>query len=169
MLLLILVKYESSEDSLKTNGITIKTGADIEMKPEMDRIFTAQSNQLMLFQFPDSLPGRLPEEEEENNDMKEEQSPLYSKSKTPKLCSLDHLDEGLIGKLVRHRSGKIKLMLGDSVFDIEAGLSSDFQQNAVTINTNVQQRSANMYSLGEVKAKFNVTPDWNWLFSKMTN
>jgi DNA-directed RNA polymerase III subunit RPC4 len=91
-----------------------------------------------------------------------------SKPQEPNLCSLEHLDEGLVGKLVRYKSGKTKLVLGDTVYDVDLGLASDFQQHAVTINSNASERSASMYSLGPINAKFNVSPDWIHLFHKMT-
>lgn len=116
----------------------------------------------MMFQLPDTLPGRV------SDDSHPSTSDDNSESKDPKLCSLENLDEGRIGKLVRYKSGKTKLVLGDIVYDVDMGLTSDFQQHAVTINSNTAQRSANMYSLGPINAKYNVTPDWIHLFHKMT-
>jgi DNA-directed RNA polymerase III subunit RPC4 len=112
----------------------------------------------MLLQLPDTLPGRTPDVD----------GPSTSSATTQNLCSLEHLDEGLVGKLVRYRSGKVKLVLGDIVYDMDAGLTSNFQQHAVTINANSAERSASVNSLGPINAKFNVTPDWIHLFHKMT-
>ena len=109
---------------------------------------------------PDTLPGRAPDAMDTQDSA--------STSTAPNLCSLEHLEEGLIGKLVRYKSGKTKLVLGDTVYDVDVGLTSDFQQNAVTINANAAERSASMYSLGPINAKYNVTPDWIHLFHKMT-
>lgn len=118
----------------------------------------------MMFQLPDTLPGRISEDSKPSTS----NDPDQSESKGPKLCSLENLDEGRIGKLVRYKSGKTKLVLGDIVYDVDLGLTSDFQQHAVTINSNTTQRSANMYSLGPINAKYNVVPDWCHLFHKMT-
>lgn len=167
-----LVKSEPNDSPQLPNGMTIKLEPETEHKTEEfqenDGFFHGKLNQLMLFQLPDSLPGRVPEADEAK-EATDELTTLSIKSKAPKLCSMEHLDEGLIGKLVRYKSGKTKLLLGDSVYDVESGLSSDFQQHAITINTNKEQRSANMYSLGEIQSKFNITPDWFWLFEKMKN
>lgn len=139
------------------NGTTIKTESGVEVKSEafhrFDKLFDASQSDYMLFQLPDTLPGRAPEAMEPT---------------AQNLCSLEHLDEGLVGKLVRYKSGKTKLVLGDMVYDVDLGLTSDFQQHAVTINANTSERSANVYSLGQINAKFNVTPDWIHLFHKMT-
>lgn len=128
----------------------------------MDQLFEATPNEFMLFQLPDTLPGRAPDA------VDSQESTSSSKPKGPNLCSLEHLEEGLVGKLVRYKSGKTKLVLGDAYFDVDLGLTSDFQQNAVTINANTTERSANVHSLGPINAKYNVSPDWIHLFHKMT-
>lgn len=128
----------------------------------MDKLFDTSPNEFMLFQMPDTLPGRAPDAENgASTSTAKPQAP-------PPLCSLEHLEEGLVGKLVRYKSGRTKLVLGETVYDVDLGLTSEFQQNAVTINANPSERSANIYSLGSINAKYNVTPDWVHLFHKMT-
>lgn len=156
-----------SPDSSQINGTTaIKVEPGLEVKSEafhrMDKLFEATQNDFMLFQLPDTLPGRAPDV------VDSEPSTSTSKPPPPNLCSLEHLEEGLVGRLVRYKSGKTKLVLGDTYFDVDLGLTSDFHQNAVTINANTTERSANVYSLGQINAKYNVTPDWIHLFHKMT-
>lgn len=132
----------------------------------MDQLFEATTqSEFMMFQLPDTLPGRISEDSQPSTSAND---PDQSEPKGSKLCSLENLDEGRIGKLVRYKSGKTKLVLGDIVYDVDLGLTSDFQQHAVTINSNTTQRSANLYSLGPINAKYNVTPDWIHLFHKMT-
>lgn len=125
---------------------------------------------------PDALPGREPEQE----DIKQEHSPkdssstlvassssLSSASKSnSNLCTLNHLREGRIGKLVRHASGRTRLVIGDISYDVTEGLSSDFTQHAATIYANRIERSANIINLGQIKSKFNVAPDWNELLER---
>jgi RNA polymerase III RPC4 len=156
---------DSPENSL-INGMAIKMEPGIDVKSEefhrFDKLFEANPNEFILFQMPDTLPGRAPDAV----DTPQEES--SSKSETPNLCSLEHLEEGLIGKLVRYKSGKTKLVLGDTYYDVDLGLTSDFQQHAVTINANTTERSASLYSLGQINSKYNVSPDWIHLFHKMT-
>lgn len=79
---------------------------------------------LMMFQFPDTLPGKMIENEEEK-DAKPESSvtELHTKPKVSDFFSLHNLNEGLIGKLIRYRSGKMKFFLGESVkYDIDCGI-----------------------------------------------
>jgi len=159
------------------NGVTIKAEPG-EVKTEachkMDEAFSGPSTDFMLFQLPDTLPGRAPDpgdpgDPPEGQSLAAAASETTTASKAPNnFCNLEHFEEGLIGKLVRYRSGKTKLELGDMTYDVDTGLTPDFQQHAVSISSNREQRSASMFSLGQVNAKFNVTPDWQHLFHKMT-
>lgn len=168
-----------STESPDFNGITIKTEPGIQPKSEaflrMDKLFNASPADFFMFQMPDALPGREPEPA----DIKPEQSkepqtstPVAasssSSSTTSKsiLCTLNHLREGRIGKLVRHASGRTRLVIGDISYDVTEGLTSDFTQHAATIYSNRTERSANIINLGEIKSKFNVTPDWNELLER---
>jgi hypothetical protein len=164
--LFLFVAISDSPDNSQINGMTVKSEPGVEVKSEafhrMDKLFDATPNEFMMFQMPDTLPGRAPEA------MDAAPSTSSSKSQEPNLCSLEHLEEGLVGKLVRYKSGKTKLVLGDTVYDVDSGLTSDFQQHAVTIDANTNERSANLYSLGPINTKYNVSPDWIHLFHKMT-
>lgn len=155
---------DSPENSLLNGAIKMELGCDVKSEAfhRIDKLFDASPNEFMLFQLPDTLPGRAPEP------METDQAACISKQVNPNLCSLEHLEEGLIGKLVRHKSGKTKLVLGDTVYDVDLGLTSEFTQHAVTINANSTERSASVNSLGQINAKYNVTPDWIHLFHKMT-
>jgi DNA-directed RNA polymerase III subunit RPC4 len=120
-------------------------------------------SELMIFQLPDSLPGRLTEKDDDDSATSEP----AQKSAKSNLCSLESIDEGLIGKIVRYKSGKTKLILGESIYNVQRGLSSDFNQNVISYDTNEEQRSGTFYNLGPIEAKFTVSPDWNWLFQKL--
>ncbi|XP_070501917.1 DNA-directed RNA polymerase III subunit RPC4 [Chironomus tepperi] len=161
------VKNECIDEA---NGIpSVKVEPGLELKSEfyhrMDRLFRPESNEVVLFQLPDTLPQKLPDEEEGVSQSTEDEASIAKP--VQKLSSLEHFSEGLIGKLVRYRSGKTKLMIGDYMYDVETAISTGFQQNVVSISSNPQERSANMYSIGEIHAKYNVIPDWNWLFDKL--
>lgn len=39
-----------------------------------------------------------------------------------------HLQEGPVGKILRYKSGKTKLVLGEARYDIEIGLNTGFLQ-----------------------------------------
>lgn len=115
---------------------------------------------------PDALPGREPEPADVKPDIASTSSTAGATKSTSNLCTLNHLREGRIGRLVRHASGRTRLIIGDISYDIAAGLTSDFAQHAATIYANKTERSANIYNLGEIKLKYNVTPDWNELLER---
>ena len=71
--------------------------------------------------------------------------------------------EGQIGKLVRYKSGKLKLVLGEAQFDVTMGIETGFLQDLMSISTNREERSGNMINLGPIQAKLTATPDWEYL------
>lgn len=168
-----LVKNEGADD---INSHSSPNGSpEIKIEPgmrrpkteyfhRMDKLFHPDANQVVLFQMPDTLPQKLPEEDIIN---REHVKGKHAKARPFKLSSLEHFNEGLIGKLIRYRSGKTKLMIGDYMYDVDTAIPTEFRQNAVSISSNPQQRSANMYSLGEIHAKYHIIPDWNWFFDRI--
>lgn len=161
-------EYIDQENMNGTSSVKIEPGYEIksEYYHRMDRLFRPQDNEVALFQLPDTLPQKLPDVEEGIRDNIDDDGSRVKLG--PQLSSLEHFNEGLIGKLVRYKSGKTKLMIGDYVYDVETAITTGFQQNVVSISANPQQRSANMYSIGEINLKYNVIPDWNWLLDKLT-
>jgi DNA-directed RNA polymerase III subunit RPC4 len=98
---------------------------------------------------------------------------------------MQNLQEGNVGKIVRYKSGRTKLILGDAKYDLDLGLNSGFLQvslvkfpahsivhiitifqEIVSVNANREERSGNMVNLGQIEAKINVIPDWEYLFHK---
>lgn len=79
------------------------------------------------------------------------------------------LDEGRVGRLIRYKSGRIKLILGESKFDIGTGIDPGHLQEIVSINTNSAERSGNMINLGQVNAKFSAIPDWEFILHNQSN
>lgn len=43
-------------------------------------------------------------------------------------CTIRNFEEGLVGKIVRYKSGKTKLVLGEARYDMDLGLNSGFIQ-----------------------------------------
>lgn len=73
-----------------------------------------------------------------------------------KVCSLEELPAGCLGKLLVYKSGVVKLKMGDILFDVSPGIGSSFAQEIMTVNTKEKQ----CCSLGEPNNKWAiVTPD----------
>lgn len=122
--------------------------------------------QLFMMQLPDSLPCEDPEESPENpppSTSKETQPPAQPTEPVEKKNPLKEMVEGQIGKLVRYKSGKLKLILGEAHFDVNMGIETGFLQDLMSISTNREERSGNMINLGPIQAKLTATPDWEYL------
>ncbi|XP_047987257.1 DNA-directed RNA polymerase III subunit RPC4 isoform X2 [Leguminivora glycinivorella] len=122
---------------------------------------------LILLQLPDSLPGRgsgggEPEPSTSGSgDNKEEVTPTDGR------CRMSDLEEGRVGKLRVHASGRVTLALGDTIFEVSTGTKAAFYQEAVSVATDDSSRSANLISLGPLLHKLNLTPDWEAMFQDM--
>lgn len=79
---------------------------------------------------------------------------------------MSQMEEGQIGRIVRYRSGKTKLILGETQYDIDLGIDPGVLQEVVSITTNSKERSGNIYSLGNIGAKLSAIPDWEFILDK---
>lgn len=125
--------------------------------------------QLLFFQFPTSLP--LPQaesvaeadmdtsEDVQTYDSQSEENYKKRRHESIHGCKLKDLPGGLMGKILVYKSGKVKMKLGDALFDVSAGLNCTFAQEAAAINTNKKH----CCSLGEVNKRAIVTPDIEYL------
>lgn len=80
---------------------------------------------------------------------------------------MSNLEEGQIGRLVRYRSGKTKLLLGDSKFDIDLGIDPNLLQEVVSTQLNKSERGGNVINLGQVNAKLIAVPDWEFILNNI--
>ncbi|EDV51889.1 DNA-directed RNA polymerase III subunit RPC4 [Drosophila erecta] len=143
----------------------------------------SSESQIFLMQLPDVLPCVGDDSEEpippkgdhQATGEAEPASPAAKCSNGPKGSILRQLEEGQIGKILRYKSGRVKLQLGDTRFDLDMGLDPGFLQELMSVTANREQRSGNMINLGPIQAKLKATPDWVHLFqqqeaaSKRTN
>ncbi|KAI4964804.1 hypothetical protein ZWY2020_059520 [Hordeum vulgare] len=76
--------------------------------------------------------------------------------------NLNDLPGGYMGKMLVYKSGKVKMKLGDAMFDVSPGTESGMLQHAVVMNT----RRKHCCQLGEIeKQHVVVTPDVDSLLS----
>lgn len=121
-------------------------------------------NMLFIFQLPDALPGHGTESEPA--DSAESQDPNQTQEN---LCTMHNLEEGKIGRLVRYRSGKMKLLLGDSKFDIDLGIDPNLLQEVVSTQINKSERSGQVINLGQISAKLSAVPDWEFMLNNIAD
>lgn len=138
----------------------------------IEELLDSRQSQIFLMQLPDTLPC-----EEDGTDSPEKLAPGEPKEQpgdsslsTPATksssSSLKNMEEGQVGKLIRYKSGKIKLLLGESYFDLNMGMETGFLQDLMSINTNREERSGNMINLGAIQAKLTATPDWEFMLKQ---
>ncbi|VFQ69535.1 unnamed protein product [Cuscuta campestris] len=52
-----------------------------------------------------------------------------------RLCKLDELGEGFLGKMIVYKTGAVKMRLGESLYDVSPGMDCVFAQGVVAVNT----------------------------------
>lgn len=115
-------------------------------------------------QLPDALPGHGTEPEPADSAEAQDSSHLQDT-----LCTMRNLEEGQIGRLVRYRSGKTKLLLGNSKFDIDLGIDPNLLQEVVSTQINKSERCGNVINLGQINAKLSAVPDWEFILNNITD
>nr|XP_026500247.1 DNA-directed RNA polymerase III subunit RPC4 isoform X2 [Vanessa tameamea] len=125
---------------------------------------------LILLQLSDTLPGRGGGGDDEPRRKHDQPSTSGEDADKPvdNRCRLTDLEEGKIGKLRVHRSGRVSLLLGDTVFEVCSGTKASFYQEVVSTAVDEASRSANLVSLGALQHKLNITPHWQTMFDNMS-
>ncbi|WJX19278.1 hypothetical protein P8452_08991 [Trifolium repens] len=72
-----------------------------------------------------------------------------------KLVRLNELPAGFIGKMLVYKSGKVKLKLGDTLYDVSSGMNCIFSQELVAMNA----AEKHCCTIGEISKLATVTPD----------
>uniref|UniRef100_A0A182Q487 DNA-directed RNA polymerase III subunit RPC4 n=1 Tax=Anopheles farauti TaxID=69004 RepID=A0A182Q487_9DIPT len=166
------VKLENVDYKIKPPEV--KTESLVEMKQDpfctVDNIMSeTQPNKIFLLQLPDALPGKCDTDDQHaTNGSDSKSETVMNGEEGPKYCTVRDLAEGCIGKIIRYRSGKVKLMLGEILFDISLGMDTGFLQELVSINTNQAERSGNIINISTINTKLNASPDWEYLFKNST-
>lgn len=137
----------------------------------MDRSDTPQ---LLFFQLPSSLP--LPNQaqsvEQPNTGSEENAEPASinsmltcEKTRPSSLTGskVKDLPGGFMGKILVYKSGKVKMKIGDALFDVSPGANCKFAQEVTAINTRENQCCA----LGEISKRAVVTPDVEYLLDSI--
>ncbi|ORY37082.1 hypothetical protein BCR33DRAFT_789941 [Rhizoclosmatium globosum] len=117
-----------------------------------DEFVQAEQKQLFFFQ----LPKKLPHFEGLEHSLLGTNEPDANGD-----LDMTSKSEGLIGKILVHRSGKMKLVLGNISMDVDVVPYSDCIQEAMAIDTT----NKTCCILGRVSKRFICTPDINDLLS----
>jgi DNA-directed RNA polymerase III subunit RPC4 len=82
---------------------------------------------MFLFQLPKSLP--LPKRTSSTSIVERQGKPTGKEVKEG--CNLQQLPQGYLGKMLVYKSGKIKMKLGDVMFDVSVQLSHLFKLSKI--------------------------------------
>ncbi|XP_072933143.1 DNA-directed RNA polymerase III subunit RPC4 isoform X2 [Epargyreus clarus] len=174
----VVVKQEPADDIDCPNAI-VEDEPKIDVKEVFEdtnvvNLLRSEKPTLMLLQLPDTLPGRggsseddAPRRKPAHNDPSTSSATDAGDKKMDNRCRLSDLEEGRIGKLLVHRSGRVTFALGDTMFEMCSGTKAAFHQEVVSMAVDETSRSANLISLGPLQHKLNITPEWETMFSTM--
>ncbi|XP_030593915.1 DNA-directed RNA polymerase III subunit RPC4 [Archocentrus centrarchus] len=172
------VKPEPEEIEIKKTEATFRPPPipTPEVLPDLlHRWSLNKSEELVFIQLPDSLPGQPPTKEHKpvKTEVQSEDGQsvlLKTESEEDKAeddsCNLKDLREGLVGKMLVRKSGRVQLILGQVKLDVSLGTSCAFLQELVSINT--EGKTGNLTVLGNIKHKMVCSPDFEALLESST-
>ncbi|KAF7694867.1 DNA-directed RNA polymerase III subunit RPC4 [Silurus meridionalis] len=129
-----------------------------------------KEEELLFIQLPDSLPGQPPTSEarptkttvqSEDGQNVLQKTEGQEEEEEENSCHLKELQEGLVGRLLVRKSGRVQLVLGNITLDVAIGTSCSFLQELVSVNT--EGRRGDVTVLGHVKHKLVCSPDFEAL------
>nr|XP_046243162.1 DNA-directed RNA polymerase III subunit RPC4 [Scatophagus argus] len=167
------VKQEPVETEIKKSEAIFKPPALPEPEVLSDllhRWSLSKGDELFFMQLPDSLPGQPPTKEHrpvKTEVQSEDGQSVLLKTESQEeqtednSCNLKDLREGLVGKMLVRKSGRVQLILGQVTLDVSLGTSCSFLQELVSIGT--EGRTGDLAVLGNVKHKMVCSPDFEAL------
>ncbi|XP_034548889.1 DNA-directed RNA polymerase III subunit RPC4 [Notolabrus celidotus] len=135
----------------------------------------SKGDELFFMQMPDSLPGQPPTKEHrpvKTEVQSEDGQSVLLKTETQEdeeeenSCCLKDLREGLVGKMLVRKSGRVQLILGQVTLDVSLGTSCAFLQELVSVGT--EGRTGDLTVLGNIKHKMVCSPDFEALLESST-
>ncbi|KAA0713635.1 DNA-directed RNA polymerase III subunit RPC4 [Triplophysa tibetana] len=129
-----------------------------------------KEEELLFMQLPDSLPGQPPtidvrpsktEVQSSDGQTLLQTTENQEDSQDENSCFLKDLQEGLVGKMLVRKSGKVQLIMGNVTLDVALGTPCAFLQELVSVNT--EGRRGDMSVLGHIKHKLVCSPDFQAL------
>lgn len=130
----------------------------------------SKGEELFFMQLPDSLPGQPPTRESKplkTEVQSETGQPMLLKAESQEdetdenSCNLKDLREGIVGKMLVRKSGRVQLILGQVTLDVSLGTTCSFLQELVSVGT--EGKTGDLTVLGHIKHKMVCSPDFEAL------
>uniref|UniRef100_A0A131XXQ0 Putative dna-directed rna polymerase iii subunit rpc4 n=1 Tax=Ixodes ricinus TaxID=34613 RepID=A0A131XXQ0_IXORI len=136
--------------------------AELCMDPNMPEV-----GQLLFFQFPDTLPGLVPEQQappkgkpgQGTNPAAPPPKAEPEQKEPGKRLTLADFPEGYVGKLQVLRSGRSRLLLGSVALTLERGTLVSFHQDLASLKATSEEGGGHLTILGQVPHKLICLPD----------
>ncbi|CAL8332182.1 unnamed protein product [Arctogadus glacialis] len=167
------VKQEPTEVEIKKGESAFRPPPlpEPEVLPELlQRWSLSKGEELFFVQLPDSLPGQPPsmetrpiktEVQSADGQVMVQKTDPQEDEEEENSCTLKDLREGLVGKMLVRKSGRVQLILGHIKLDVSLGTSCAFLQELVSIGT--EGRTGDMTVLGHIQHKMVCSPDFEAL------
>ncbi|CAL8262442.1 unnamed protein product [Arctogadus glacialis] len=149
--------------------------------PTLGKLFHELSlsgkEELFFIQLPDCMPGPPSASQGEADPAGHATAPEKTPSRRaaqpppPKVplrerqAVLSDFSEGMLGKLLVRRSGRVQLKLGDNIMDVSEGAAFSFLQQLVSVRLS-GGRTGDMAVLGNVERKLVFSPDFQTLLQE---
>ncbi|CAI7806249.1 unnamed protein product, partial [Closterium sp. NIES-54] len=144
----LLNEAEFGEEALSRpfNEAAVPPARELGLNPPAAAAAAASSSlddRMIFFQLPAALPVRR------------ERAAELAPGEPGPLDELSSLPEGRIGKILVYDDGSVKMKLGDTLFDLQAGSPCIFHQELAAVNA----ASGMCHFLGDVRQRAVVVPD----------
>ncbi|XP_062855414.1 DNA-directed RNA polymerase III subunit RPC4 [Trichomycterus rosablanca] len=129
-----------------------------------------KEEELLFVQLPDSLPGQPPTSDSrptktavqsEDGQSMLQKTEGQEEAEEENSCRLRELQEGLVGRMLVRKSGRVQLVLGSVTLDVALGTPCAFLQELVSVGT--EGRRGDLTVLGHIKHKLVCSPDFESL------
>ncbi|KAJ8378050.1 hypothetical protein AAFF_G00248450, partial [Aldrovandia affinis] len=130
----------------------------------------SKGEELIFMQLPDSLPGQAPTQEGRiiKKEVQTEDGQILVKtensqeeSEEENSCCLGNLHEGLVGRMLVRKSGRVQLILGQITLDLALGTPCAFLQELVSVAAG--EGRGDLSVLGQITHKLVCSPDFQAL------
>ncbi|XP_039293442.1 DNA-directed RNA polymerase III subunit RPC4 isoform X2 [Nilaparvata lugens] len=160
----------SQESKISSTGLKCEDKKSISTinRGIVDLISCAEEDKFFQLQLPNCMPmfnvssqSRQPETSQANNS-----EPNNTEQPSKKGHSLRDLPAGKVGKIQIMKSGRTRLVLGNTKMWLETGTQVAFNQELVGLDLDKTTHSGAAKCLGSVGLRMMVCPDWDWLVSQ---
>ncbi|WVZ85390.1 hypothetical protein U9M48_032326 [Paspalum notatum var. saurae] len=137
--------------------------AELTAADELGLMDRTNDSRLLFVQLPSYLP--LPKQPQSVADPNKGSEERREGTRPTSHCgsNLNELPKGYLGKILVYKSGKVKMKIGDALFDVSSGSNCMFAQEVMAINT----REKHFCTVGEISKRTVITPDIDYLLGSV--